>query len=84
MTLDDQDWQTLTEAANCAGMTLPEYLTWNTKLLARQSRPGPDRGQGRPMPSRRRPPLTDVSEEQAWAETFTERLSHRADPYRES
>src|SRR5690606_19836882 len=33
------DWQLLEEAADTAGMPVQDYLGWNMRLLAQQSRP---------------------------------------------
>lgn len=85
VTMDEGDWQLLEEAADCAGMTVQAYIGWNTRLLAQQSRP--DAASARHQKIRRRHrravAVIEEPEEQAWAESFTERLSHRTEPYRE-
>ncbi len=85
VTIDENDWRLLQDAADCAGMTVQAYIGWNTKLLAQQSGPAVAevRHQRSPSRSRRIPVVVDETEEQAWESSFTERLSHRADLYRE-
>lgn len=86
VTMDDEEWHNLTDAAECAGMTVEAYLCWTVRLLAAQSRPGKNlagaaRGQ---VPARRkRVPECEESESTAWTDTFTERLTHRAETYRD-
>lgn len=85
VTIDEDDWRLLRDAADCAGMTVQAYIGWNTKLLAQQVGPAEAevRHQRPASRSRRVPVVVDESEEQAWESSFTERLSHRADLYRE-
>ncbi|MBF6174741.1 hypothetical protein [Nocardia blacklockiae] len=86
VTVDEAEWLSLTDAAECAGMRLDAYLAWAVRLLAANAQPGlaprPDEPRGLRV-TRRRPEIVDESESVAWAETFAERLSHRADAFRE-
>jgi hypothetical protein len=82
--IDEQDQRLLADAADCAGMTLQDYLGWNIELLAQQCRPGPAQRGHRALPPRRRiPVVVDESEDQAWTSSFTERLDHRTGLYHE-
>ncbi|MEC3957634.1 hypothetical protein VMT65_31690 [Nocardia sp. CDC153] len=82
VTVGDEDRLTLLEAADAAGMSLEAYLSWCVRILAMQARPGGDKRAalpGQARPGRSVPDEDDGSEAAAWAETFTQRLSHRAD-----
>ncbi|WP_054811913.1 hypothetical protein [Nocardia arizonensis] len=86
VTMSDEEWRLLQDAADCAGMTVQEYIGWNTRVLAQQSRPGPPttiRHRQHPARPRRIPVVVDEPAEHAWAQSFTERLSLRADLYRD-
>ncbi|MGN2639307.1 hypothetical protein ACWEKT_16785 [Nocardia takedensis] len=85
VTMKEQDWALLQDAADCAGMSLHDYLCWHTRLLAQQSRPGASKSTHRKVAVGRRrvPVVVDEPVGQAWADTFAERLHHRADLYRE-
>ncbi|MTE17028.1 hypothetical protein [Nocardia aurantiaca] len=78
----DNDWFALSEAAESAGMTVQEYVSWGVRILAIQARPGgikQDHTVAKPKAPRIRPGTLDGSESDAWTETFSARLSHRAD-----
>ncbi|MEU6586943.1 hypothetical protein [Nocardia sp. NPDC046763] len=82
VTVGEDDWFTLQDAADCAGMSVEAYVSWGVRLLAMQARPGGSQrreGLGGSKATRRASEVCDESESAAWAETFTERLSHRAD-----
>ncbi|MFC9894561.1 hypothetical protein ACFVMC_12795 [Nocardia sp. NPDC127579] len=82
VSMDDAQWHTLHDAAECAGMTLEAYLSWGVRLLATQPRPGKNLTGA--APTRITSPRSAAEEtESAWTESFAERLSHRAEPYRE-
>ncbi|MTE13591.1 hypothetical protein [Nocardia aurantiaca] len=84
VTVGEGDWLTLNDAAECAGMSVEAYVSWGVRVLALQARPGGMKQGGcvgRPKPGRRASKAIDESESVAWTETFTERLSHRADRY---
>lgn len=84
--MEEHEWQLIEEAAECAGMPVHDYLSWNMWLLAQQARPAAasTRHQKLPLPRHRRiTAAAEEPEEQAWAESFTERLSHRSAPYRD-
>ncbi|WP_216917155.1 hypothetical protein [Nocardia noduli] len=85
VTIDEQEWRLLEEAADGAGMTVAAYIDWNTRLLAQQARPVATtaRLRQRLSRSRRAPALFDEPEEQAWSSSFTQWLSHRTDLCRE-
>ncbi|MFI6772769.1 hypothetical protein [Nocardia sp. NPDC050412] len=80
VTVDDTEWAELCDAAACAGMNVPDFLAQSARLVAlkpsaarsaRVSREHPPRGSSR-----------DDSETAAWAESFSQRLHHRADLFR--
>ncbi|OXR41095.1 hypothetical protein B7C42_06865 [Nocardia cerradoensis] len=81
VTVGEEDWSALCHAAEAAGMSIEAYVSWGVRILAMQARPG---GTGRrepsagPPPQRREDAGVEESEAAAWAETFTQRLSHRA------
>ncbi|MFF0458028.1 hypothetical protein [Nocardia africana] len=78
VTVSEDEWLTLQQAAEAAGMSVPAYLAWGARILAMQARPG-NRSRETPAPARRRhgePP--EESAAAAWAESFTQRLSHHA------
>ncbi|UGT44617.1 hypothetical protein LTV02_15025 [Nocardia yamanashiensis] len=81
VTVGEEDRLVLMEAADAAGMGLEAYLSWCVRILAMQARPGS--GKQHNLPGQARPgrpaPEDDESEAAAWAETFSQRLSHRAD-----
>ncbi|WP_459958652.1 hypothetical protein [Nocardia sp. IFM 10818] len=82
VTVGEADWRTLNDAAECAGMSVEAYVSWGVRVLAMQARPGGAKqggGAGSPRVGRRKPGTTEESESAAWTETFSERLSHRAD-----
>lgn len=81
VTMDEDQWRLIEDAAECAGMTVPDYLTWHVRLLAEQARPGAPRRSI--TPPRRRVAVAEESGHEVWVESFAERLGHRADPYRE-
>ncbi|MGW5439223.1 hypothetical protein [Nocardia asteroides] len=78
-TVGEDDWYTLVDSAEAAGMGIEAYLSWCVRVLAMQSRPG---GQTRPLRDRSAAPVRpipeDESESAAWTETFCERLSHHS------
>ncbi|MTE15184.1 hypothetical protein [Nocardia aurantiaca] len=82
VTVGDDDWHTLNDAAECAGMSVEAYVSWGVRLLAMQTRPGGAK-QGGPVGRSRTgqcaSELTEESASAAWTETFAQRLSHRAD-----
>ncbi|WP_280369658.1 hypothetical protein [Nocardia wallacei] len=86
VTVDEADWLELSDAAECAGMGVDAYVAWGVRLLAARTAPGrtlrADDHPGLP-PVRRRPDVADEPESAAWTETFAERLSHRAEAFRE-
>ncbi|WP_063007196.1 hypothetical protein [Nocardia kruczakiae] len=81
VTVDEQDWSALCQAAEAAGMSVAAYVSWGVQILAMRARPGTS-GR-REIPSA--PPRSrddDLAEESAgavWEETFTQRLAHRGD-----
>ncbi|MEU8899886.1 hypothetical protein [Nocardia sp. NPDC048505] len=85
VSMDDAQWGNLVDAAECAGMSVEAYLSWGVRMVAAQAGPGKNlagaaRGQ-RPV-RRKRAAVTEPAES-AWTESFSERLSLRAEPYRE-
>ncbi|NNH74924.1 hypothetical protein HLB23_34610 [Nocardia uniformis] len=84
VTMDDVEWQHLRDAAECAGMSLEAYVCWGVRLLAVGTKPGKSLGRAFPavVPAPRTPPQVG-DESQVWAETFTERLSHRVEQFRD-
>ncbi|MCC3314271.1 hypothetical protein [Nocardia africana] len=80
VTVSEDEWLTLQQAAEAAGMSVPAYLAWGARILAMQARPG-IRSRETPAgpPARRRHgEPAEESAAAAWAETFTQRLSHHA------
>ncbi|GAB2678812.1 hypothetical protein [Nocardia goodfellowii] len=85
VSMDDVQWSSLRAAADCAGMSVEAYLCWGIRLIAAQSLPGKNlsaRVRGPITPSRTPPAVTE-DPASAWMDTFSERLTHRAEPYRE-
>ncbi|AFU01026.1 hypothetical protein [Nocardia brasiliensis] len=85
VTVDKSEWRALKYAAECAGMSLEAYVCWGVRLLALESRPeGAARHHSavRAPAVRRTPRVADELESVAWSETFAERLSHRAEGFR--
>ncbi|MFE3098833.1 hypothetical protein [Nocardia tengchongensis] len=74
LTVGEDDWLTLQDAADDAGMRVEAYLSWCVGLLAVQTRLDGDSTSARHTFD-----TTEESESVAWTETFIERLSHRAD-----
>ncbi|RDI54458.1 hypothetical protein [Nocardia mexicana] len=86
VTVDEAEWLSLNDAAECAGMGMRAYIAWGVRLLAAETRPGRTRASSelRGLQSaRRKPEIDDEPESVAWAETFAERLSHRTEPFRD-
>lgn len=87
VTVDKSEWRALKYAAECAGMSLEAYVCWGVRLLALQSRPegGAARHHSavRAPAVRRAPRVVEELESAAWSETFAERLSHRAEGFRD-
>ncbi|WP_405497195.1 hypothetical protein [Nocardia sp. NBC_00511] len=84
VTVGEEDWFTLEGAAEHAGMSVEAYVSWGVRILAMQSRPGgakQDRTAASPKATRRAVETAEESESAAWTETFSERLSQRADRY---
>ncbi|MFB8003336.1 hypothetical protein [Nocardia sp. NPDC056000] len=82
VTLSQDEWVVLGEAADAAGMDIEAYVSWCARIFVTRARPGGGkRADELPRSSarRNRPGPDDESESAAWAETFSERLSHRAD-----
>lgn len=82
VTVGENDWLTLNDAAETAGMGMEAYVSWCVRIFALQARPsGGKRVEipGHVAGGRRASGVDDESESAAWAETFAERLSHRAD-----
>ncbi|WP_067686152.1 hypothetical protein [Nocardia jejuensis] len=85
VTVDEDTWVPLRVAADCAGMSVQDYVSWAVRVLAIQSQPGGGTRRGgpiRPRVARRRGKAADDAESAAWTETFAERLSHRAEQFR--
>lgn len=86
VTLTEAEWALLSDVADRAGMSVEDYVCWNTRALARQSRPGSPFPRDRRLSggfSRCAPTVVDESEDSPWADSFTERLAQRVDLYRE-
>lgn len=85
ITMDDDEWNRLRDAAECAGMSLEAYICWGVRLLAVPTRSGRNLGR-EPLgqsSTPRRAADNDESDSAAWAETFAERLAHHAEPFRD-
>ncbi|MFE3229524.1 hypothetical protein [Nocardia sp. NPDC059228] len=81
VTVDENDWGVLHHAADCAGMCVEAYASWGMRLLALQAR-SEETSQHRAHAGPKAAQTADESESVAWVETFAERLSHRADQFR--
>lgn len=81
VTVGEDDWLTLSDAAECAGMNVEAYVSWSVRLLALQARPGEakQRGVAANSPGQRAGQPSEDSESAAWTESFAQRLSHRTD-----
>ncbi len=85
VTVDEDDWLPLRDAADCAGMSVSAYVAWAVRLLAMQAQPGRSARNEVPVASRAARPSIDAGDEPesaAWMATFSERLSHRAEQFR--
>ncbi|WP_433521246.1 hypothetical protein ACQPZ2_28320 [Nocardia pseudovaccinii] len=80
VTVDDTEWAQLCDAAECAGMSVPDYLARSARLVALQPRMARSRVP-RDLP-RHGASHDDDSETAAWTESFSQRLHHRADLFR--
>ncbi|RMI31246.1 hypothetical protein [Nocardia stercoris] len=80
VTVGEQDWLVLDRAAECAGMSVPDYVRWGVRLLALQSQPGAaKRAVGGSVTDRPAADCPEVTESAAWIDSFAQRLSGRAD-----
>ncbi|MEV6101820.1 hypothetical protein [Nocardia sp. NPDC051981] len=84
VTVCEDDWLALNDAAECAGMSVEAYLSWEARLFAfaLQARPGTrhDSRAAGPRPGWRASGLIeDESETAAWTQTFAQRVSSRGD-----
>ncbi|KAA8888520.1 hypothetical protein F3087_16085 [Nocardia colli] len=80
------DWRIVSDAADCAGMSIEAYISWGVRLLALQAVPGaasPGPGFARPEQSRRAKTPVEQPESAVWEQCFAERLSHHAEQFRE-
>lgn len=77
VTVDSFEWDSLCDAAVCAGMSVPDYLAWNVRKIAQRSRP-----KGSPVLGRRSGLGEEAGETAAWTETFSQRLQDRAEQFR--
>ncbi|MFJ9371483.1 hypothetical protein ACIRRA_44785 [Nocardia sp. NPDC101769] len=75
VTVGEDDWLTLNDAAECAGMSVEAYVSWGVWLLALQARLGTGASKMRLRASG----LGEESETVAWTETFAQRLSAHGD-----
>lgn len=85
VTVDEYEWLVLEDAAECAGMSVQAYASWVVRLAAMQSRSDIARRRAT-LASKSAPRAIDTAEQSesvAWAETFSERLSHRVERFRE-
>ncbi|WP_227981336.1 hypothetical protein [Nocardia spumae] len=83
VTVDDIEWAQLCDVAECAGMSVRDYLATSVREVALQSRP-PRSLRSHPMNRRpRRSAADDDSETAAWTESFSDRLRHRAEAFPE-
>ncbi|GAB3207038.1 hypothetical protein [Nocardia tengchongensis] len=64
VTVGEDDWLTLSDAAECAGMSVAAYVTWGVRVLAFQARPGgaTRRAGATPAAARRATRITDETE----------------------
>ena len=83
VTVDDTEWAQLCDAAVCAGMSVPDYLAHSARLVALQSRAAPPLRVPRDLRPPRGSSQDNDSETAAWTETFSQRLHHRADLFRD-
>ncbi|MFF2554964.1 hypothetical protein ACFVUS_28445 [Nocardia sp. NPDC058058] len=82
VTVGEEDWRTLIDAAEAAGMSVEAYASWCIRIIAVQARPGGGKRAGelgQAKSAKRASERDDESESAAWAETFSERLSNRTD-----
>ncbi|MQY21770.1 hypothetical protein [Nocardia macrotermitis] len=76
VTVDSFEWDSLCDAAVCAGMTVPDYVAWNVRQIAQRSRP-----KGVAVPGKRGA-REEAGETAAWTETFSQRLQNRNEQFR--
>ncbi|WP_433567385.1 hypothetical protein ACQP1O_20635 [Nocardia sp. CA-151230] len=80
VTVGEDDWLVLNDAAEGAGMSMEAYVSWGVRVLALQARSGavePDGREGSPDMPISASETAEDSEASAWVESFAERLSHR-------
>ncbi len=81
VTVDDTEWAQLCDAAECAGMSVLEYLAHSARLVALE--PRAPRRLRLPRDFRPQGPSQDNdSETVAWTESFSQRLHQRVDSFR--
>lgn len=76
VTVGEDDWDTLVDSAEAAGMGIEAYLSWCVRVLAMQSRPGVSHSTLLDRSTNARHIPEEESESAAWTESFCERLSH--------
>lgn len=81
VTVDDTEWAQLSDAAVCAGMSVPDYLAQSARLVALQPCASRPLRVPRDLPPRGSS-QDDDSETAAWTESFSQRLHHRTDLFR--
>ncbi|MFE9322229.1 hypothetical protein ACIHDR_33560 [Nocardia sp. NPDC052278] len=81
VTMDDTEWAQLCDAAECAGMSVPDYLAHSARLVALHPRMARPLRVPRDLPQRGAS-QDDDSETAAWTESFSQRLHHRTDVFR--
>ncbi|MFF0492013.1 hypothetical protein ACWDSJ_10275 [Nocardia sp. NPDC003482] len=81
----EDDWLALSDAADCAGMGVRDYVAWAVRLVALQAKPEVTRASTPYLTKgvRYRVEDRDEPESAAWLDTFAERLSHRAEQFRD-
>ncbi|WP_433715071.1 hypothetical protein ACQP2U_14235 [Nocardia sp. CA-084685] len=82
VSVEETEWAELCDAAVCAGMSVPDYLARSARLVALQPRAARPLRVPRDGPPRASS-QDDDSETAAWTESFSQRLHHRADQFRD-
>ncbi|MFE6862235.1 hypothetical protein [Nocardia sp. NPDC057668] len=79
VTVGEQEWEVLAEAAEAAGMSVPDYVSWCVRIQAARAANPRSRRADNVIAARRPATGEDESESAAWVETFSRRCAHHTD-----